>query len=859
MDDRTAWSEGDEGPNLRDSTAGPDPTVRQGDRTERRGDPTEVADLTGRRRDPTDVVDLTDRRGDPTEGRSPHTDPGWRPPRGPHEVDLGARPVAPGTVAPTIASPVGLMLDGWLVGKPLGAPGGQATVYRATKGAKAIAIRFVTQEDAGSRRRLADEVEIWKDVKHAHIAEYLWDRPGVRGRPPEHYVAIELCGPSLHSRLNRFADLAQRRTEAWTLAPAVAEACRRALQYLHQDHRDHQLVHRDLKPGNVLLGLDRRWKLADFGISVAASPTTPRPARTVIGTTDYTPPAAVARSAPVTPGIDHYALGALVQWMFTNEAGPDLHPELPAEWVPFVEASLVAYPAAWERVRWVDLIPSGPGDHPRSGARRRDVAFGVGGRRPRSVEPFSFGGESYDDPGALATAFRRRWADAVAVLGDDAERRLLSTFLADHDHPGLVDSIDGADEVLMRLLVDLDPDGPARLDQIDLDPGSLRRLALAAITDDDAWDRLRRVDDTAALRRFAANDRKRHLGQLHARWQYLRAEADRIPVEVPRDARPVVERMLTIHTLLMTIAPQAPWPDLSRHLRRQPGPSAPVLTPRQRRRSPAPRPEPPSRWWDHRPDDPGDSDVAARRAFVAAALHRVEAHRARRAAEMDEGIGLAELWRSELTAARPFREQEAERQRFESVGEETLVALVSTAVISTVALVSVAVWAATVDEPGRPALITFLVRGAWSLLVAPVSVAAIGTWWGGIRPSRDLAAMRAWLATARTVIGLLLASAGLTLVVTAGFGVVRSLADDGDGSGWTLFGSVVVGACALLFLLGVVVVASDLSGDGPERGPIDVPEGGRPPGWDGFPDAMTPRQRVEAVGQLTSVRTTRRR
>jgi serine/threonine-protein kinase len=98
-----------------------------------------------------------------------------------------------------------------------------------------------------------------------------------------------------------------------------AEAVALALQACHglAHAHEHGLVHRDVKPHNLLLRSDGTLKVADFGIARAAEETALTQVGTVLGTAAYLAPEQAAGVA-VTPATDVYALGAVLYELLTG-------------------------------------------------------------------------------------------------------------------------------------------------------------------------------------------------------------------------------------------------------------------------------------------------------------------------------------------------------------------------------------------------------------------------------------------------------------------------------------------------------------------------------------------------------------
>ena len=78
------------------------------------------------------------------------------------------------------------------------------------------------------------------------------------------------------------------------------------------------LVHRDIKPGNILIGPDGRVKITDFGIAYAAGQTPVTGPGLVMGTTQYMAPERISGGGAGTPASDLYALGIVLHECLTG-------------------------------------------------------------------------------------------------------------------------------------------------------------------------------------------------------------------------------------------------------------------------------------------------------------------------------------------------------------------------------------------------------------------------------------------------------------------------------------------------------------------------------------------------------------
>ncbi len=195
--------------------------------------------------------------------------------------------------------------------------GGMGKVYRARHLALArtVAIKVMTHE--GDERLLArfrDEARAVARLQHPNIAQ-LFDTGTADGRP---FYSLEFAdGGTLAGKW-------AGRPQDPTSAAAVMETVARAIQYSHE----HGILHRDLKPGNVLLTADGTPKVADFGLakelpvsgSAATVPGRDGLTRTgeIVGTPAYMPPEQASGITTLGPAADVYSLGAMLYEALTG-------------------------------------------------------------------------------------------------------------------------------------------------------------------------------------------------------------------------------------------------------------------------------------------------------------------------------------------------------------------------------------------------------------------------------------------------------------------------------------------------------------------------------------------------------------
>lgn len=188
--------------------------------------------------------------------------------------------------------------------------GGMGKVYKArdTAGGPFVALKLLYPRDGQQEtfaRSFENEARALARIHHKNIVRIY--RFGMHG--DVYYIAMEfLQGTDVRKRIQESRKL--RVDES-------IEVLRQSLVGLNRMHQA-GLIHRDVKPSNILVGEDGVVKLVDFGIVQLGETKSPDKASFVAGTVEYLSPEAV-RGQPLGPPADLYSLGITLFYMLCGQ------------------------------------------------------------------------------------------------------------------------------------------------------------------------------------------------------------------------------------------------------------------------------------------------------------------------------------------------------------------------------------------------------------------------------------------------------------------------------------------------------------------------------------------------------------
>jgi eukaryotic-like serine/threonine-protein kinase len=189
--------------------------------------------------------------------------------------------------------------------------GGMSTVHLAfdKRLERRVAVKLLAEhlaEDPTFVSRFQREAQAAARLLHPNIVQ-VFDS-GEDDRTGQYFIVMEYIeGQSCAEIL---------RDDGWVEVDEAVAIIEQACEGLHYAHR-HGVVHRDVKPGNLLRSRDGEVKLADFGIAKATEQSSITQVGSVLGTAAYLAPEQ-ARGEEAGPRADLYALGVVTYQMISG-------------------------------------------------------------------------------------------------------------------------------------------------------------------------------------------------------------------------------------------------------------------------------------------------------------------------------------------------------------------------------------------------------------------------------------------------------------------------------------------------------------------------------------------------------------
>ncbi|EPY32471.1 polo-like kinase 1 [Angomonas deanei] len=221
-------------------------------------------------------------------------------------VDLPKPTFQPGSYIYEIDNSNGTAIK-YRVGRMLGR-GGFAKCYEVSDATGSYALKAINRtslEKPKTLQKLHSEIAIHKRMKHKHIVNF------IRTFKDRYYVYFLLekcdCGTLM--------DLIKVRALTVAETQYVMLQCLSAMQYMQENY----VIHRDLKPGNIMLDSELNIKIGDFGLAAELQYDGERK-RTICGTPNYIAPEIIDRkSQGHSYEVDAWSLGVILYTLLTGQ------------------------------------------------------------------------------------------------------------------------------------------------------------------------------------------------------------------------------------------------------------------------------------------------------------------------------------------------------------------------------------------------------------------------------------------------------------------------------------------------------------------------------------------------------------
>ncbi|KAL0824389.1 hypothetical protein Bca101_048066 [Brassica carinata] len=197
------------------------------------------------------------------------------------------------------------------------AEGGFGSVHRGTlPGGQIIAVKQYKIASTQGDKEFCSEVEVLSCAQHRNVVMLI----GLCVEDGKRLLVYEyICNGSLHSHLYGLG----KEPLGWSARQKIAVGAARGLRYLHEECRVGCIVHRDMRPNNILLTHDFEPLVGDFGLA-RWQPEGDKGVETrVIGTFGYLAPE-YTQSGQITEKADVYSFGVVLVELITGRKAMDI-------------------------------------------------------------------------------------------------------------------------------------------------------------------------------------------------------------------------------------------------------------------------------------------------------------------------------------------------------------------------------------------------------------------------------------------------------------------------------------------------------------------------------------------------------
>lgn len=294
--------------------------------------------------------------------------------------------------------------------------GGMSTIYLAEQKSigRKVVLKVLSSSLLGDEtfmHRFAREVSTTTELQHPHIIP-IYDY-GQQGKLP-YIVMAYMPGGSVEDKLT---DGPLSVEESVQIVSQIAEA----LDHAHANH----VVHRDIKPGNILLDDSGNTFLTDFGIARVIADTHDYTENGLVGTVAYLAPELMMTGQVITPAVDIYSLGCTLFRMVTNRIPYEAESTLQMMWahakdpVPSILKHDSNLPSELDEIIKKSMAKSPGSRYQDASAMVEDLQNLIAGRPVKAVvlkEPETRVLERPELPQVTGSA--RKMEDAVAAVMD---------------------------------------------------------------------------------------------------------------------------------------------------------------------------------------------------------------------------------------------------------------------------------------------------------------------------------------------------------------------------------------------------------------------------------------------------------